>query len=143
MKYTSAPGYVESTGRRGREMYRQVGDLVLDDKGIARRGLIVRHLVLPGGFAGTRKTLEFIAGLSPAITVSIMSQYFPAHGAHVIPEISGKIGVEEYEEDNGDARRVRARERVDTTPGGGVNRAAGPARDRAFPLSSSDRSTWT
>jgi putative pyruvate formate lyase activating enzyme len=98
VKYTSAPGYVEINRAAIREMYRQVGDLVLDDQGIARCGLIIRHLVLPGGFAGTRKTLEFIAGLSPAITVSIMSQYFPAHRAHVIPEISGKLGVEEYEE---------------------------------------------
>ena len=65
-----------------REMHRQVGDLITDERGVAVRGLMVRHLVLPGGLAGTAETMRFIAGeLSPDTFVNVMGQYRPAYQA--------------------------------------------------------------
>jgi len=92
--------YVEANRAALREMFRQVGDeLVLDGEGIARRGLIVRHLVLPEGLAGTPKVLRWIAeNLSPHVYVSLMDQYFPAHKAVGHPVLGRKITAEEYAE---------------------------------------------
>ena len=92
--------YVEANRAALREMFRQVGDeLVLDGEGIARRGLIVRHLVLPEGLAGTPKVLRWIAeNLSPHVHVSLMDQYFPAHKAVGHPVLGRKITAEEYAE---------------------------------------------
>ena len=93
-------GYVEANRAALREMLRQVGDeLVLDGEGIAWRGLIVRHLVLPEGLAGTREVLRWIAdNLSPRVHVSLMDQYFPAHKAVGHPILGRKITAEEYAE---------------------------------------------
>jgi putative pyruvate formate lyase activating enzyme len=78
-------------------MYRQVGDLVVDEAGIARRGLIVRHLILPNEIAGSEESLTWLAEeVSPTVTVSIMSQYFPAHRAARVPLLSRKINYAEY-----------------------------------------------
>lgn len=66
-----------------REMHRQVGDLVIDDRGLARRGLLVRHLVLPGGLAGTAAVASFLADdISPDTYINVMAQYRPAYRAH-------------------------------------------------------------
>lgn len=94
------PHYVEHNRAALREMYRQVGDeLILDDEGIARRGLIIRHMVLPGGLAGTREVLNWIASeLSPRVHVSLMAQYFPAHRAVGHALLGRKLTPEEYEE---------------------------------------------
>jgi putative pyruvate formate lyase activating enzyme len=65
-----------------REMHRQVGDLVMDDRGLAKRGLLVRHLVLPGDLAGTAAVARFLADeVSQATYVNVMSQYRPAYRA--------------------------------------------------------------
>ena len=81
------------------EMYRQVGDLVLDESGLARKGLIVRHLVLPNGLAGSRESLTWLVNqVSPTVTVSIMSQYFPAHRASGVPLLARTISAAEYSE---------------------------------------------
>jgi len=65
-----------------KEMHRQVGDLVTDEHGIARRGLLIRHLVLPGGLAGTAEIARFLAEeISPKTYVNIMPQYYPAYKA--------------------------------------------------------------
>ena len=92
--------YVEANRAALKEMFRQVGDeLVLDGEGIARRGLIVRHLVLPEGLAGTPEVLRWIAeNLSPHVHVSLMDQYFPAHKAVGHPVLGRKITAEEYAE---------------------------------------------
>ncbi len=96
-KYSMAKDYVKYNREALKEMYRQVGNLKLNKKGIAVKGLIIRHLVLPNGISGTRKALEFIAKeLSPEVTVSLMSQYFPANKANSIPELSRGITSEEY-----------------------------------------------
>jgi len=95
-RYSGVNGYVERNRAAVYEMYRQVGVLQVDDKGIAQKGLIIRHLVLPGNAANTKEVLESIARISPSIPVSLMSQYFPAHRAHAIPELNRKLSAEEY-----------------------------------------------
>jgi len=82
-----------------KEMYRQVGDLVVDEKGVARRGLILRHLVLPNGVSGAKEVIRFVTEeLSPTTYVNLMDQYRPEHRAHEFPEISRRLKREEYQE---------------------------------------------
>lgn len=90
--------YVEHNRAALREIYRQVGDeLVLDSTGIAVRGLIIRHMVLPEGLAGTAEVLHWITSdLSPRVHVSLMDQYFPAHRAIGDPCLDRKITTDEY-----------------------------------------------
>jgi putative pyruvate formate lyase activating enzyme len=92
--------YVAENRAALREIYRQVGDeLVLDEQGLARRGMIVRHMVLPAGLAGTREVLHWIGTeLSPRMHVSLMDQYFPAHQAVGDPILGRKVMPEEYED---------------------------------------------
>jgi len=91
--------YVEHNRATLQEIYRQVGsDLVLDGEGIAQRGMIVRHLVLPHGLAGTADVLGWIAQeLSSQVHVSLMDQYFPAHRAVGDAEIGRHLTAEEYD----------------------------------------------
>ena len=91
-------GYVAQNRLALREMHRQVGvDLLLDAQGLARRGMIVRHLVLPGGLSQTPEVLRWLAeGLSPRIPVSLMAQYFPAHRAVGHPLLGRRLTEEEY-----------------------------------------------
>lgn len=97
-RYSAAPRYFEVACDALREMHRQVGDLVVED-GVAVRGLIVRHLVLPHGLAGTERVLRFIAEkISPDTYVNIMSQYYPTWRAHRYPELSRRITAGEYRE---------------------------------------------
>ena len=80
------------------EMYRQVGELAVNANGIATRGVIVRHLVLPNDLAGSRLALRRLADeVSPDITVSLMAQYYPTHRALNCPELARQITAEEYE----------------------------------------------
>jgi putative pyruvate formate lyase activating enzyme len=81
------------------EIYRQVGDvLMLDEGGIARRGMIIRHMVLPERLAGSAEVFQWIAAhLSPAVHVSVMNQYFPAHRALEHPILKRKITEGEYD----------------------------------------------
>ncbi|MBI5501347.1 MAG: radical SAM protein [Deltaproteobacteria bacterium] len=81
------------------EMNRQVGRLVRDECGIAVRGLIIRHLVLPGGLSGTRRVLQWVAErLPPGTALSLMGQYFPAGEAVGDRRIGRKLAAEEYAE---------------------------------------------
>ena len=76
---SNAADYVRNNRAALQEMYRQVGKLALDDEGIARKGLLIRHLVLPGDYSGTNEVLRYIAEeISIDTYVSLMSQYFPA-----------------------------------------------------------------
>jgi putative pyruvate formate lyase activating enzyme len=80
-----------------REMHRQVGDLKLDENGIAQRGLLVRHLVLPEGLAGTQEIVEFLAKEISANTyLNIMSQYHPCHRAFDIPGLDRPLKDREF-----------------------------------------------
>ena len=96
---SDAPDYVGHARNAIREMYRQVGGLVVDSSGVAWRGVIVRHLILPNGLAGSRQSLTWLAGeVSAGVSVSLMSQYHPAHRAHQYPLLSRPISLSEYEE---------------------------------------------
>ena len=96
-KLSRAPDYVARARQAIKEMYRQVGNLIVDESGLAQRGLIVRHLILPNGLAGSEESLTWLAQeLSPAVTVSIMSQYLPLHRAQRIPLLSRTISMTEY-----------------------------------------------
>jgi putative pyruvate formate lyase activating enzyme len=99
LRYSIAPQYVEINRAAVKEMYRQVGNLVMDDEGIARSGLLIRHLVLPHGLAGTDGVMRFLAGaISRDVYISLMSQYFPAYRAGEPGHISRRITEEEYDE---------------------------------------------
>ncbi len=80
-----------------REMHRQVGDLALDVRGIARRGLLVRHLVLPEGLAGTADVMAFLAALSPETYVNVMGQYAPRYLAYTQPQLARRPDRRELE----------------------------------------------
>ncbi len=97
-RYSGASDYADIIPGVLREMQEQVGPLELDEDGIARRGLLVRHLVLPGCVDNSRRCLAFLAELSPAIHVSIMSQYSPRYRAAEHPEINRPLTVSEYDE---------------------------------------------
>ena len=98
-KYSSAPNYFKIMKKSLKEMYRQVGDLAVDKTGVAHSGLIVRHLVLPGGLSGSKKIMHFITReISPHTYISLMAQYFPAYQADQFPPLSRRIDKEEYRE---------------------------------------------
>jgi putative pyruvate formate lyase activating enzyme len=98
-RYSDAPDYPDIAKAAIKEMHRQVGDLVMDRSGIARRGLLVRHLVLPEGLAGTRQVVNFIAReISQDTYLNIMDQYHPCYKAFDHPPLSRRITVREYEE---------------------------------------------
>jgi len=96
-QYSSAPDYPQANREAIREMHRQVGNLQMDKDGIAQKGLLIRHLVLPENIAGTMDVLHFIAHeISDKTTISLMSQYFPAHKAVEIPPMHRRITKDEY-----------------------------------------------
>ena len=98
-RYSGAPAYWERVQEAVLEMHRQVGDLKLDSYGIAERGLVIRHLVMPGGIAGTSAVLDFIAHrISLSSYVNVMDQYQPCFKAHKIPELCRPITRREYME---------------------------------------------
>ncbi|MDI6780545.1 MAG: radical SAM protein [bacterium] len=99
-RYSNAPlNYPEINLAAIKEMWRQVGLLVVDKDGIAQKGMIVRHLVLPEGIASTEQVLKMLAQeISQDVYVSLMSQYFPANKASSYPEINRKISHEEYDD---------------------------------------------
>jgi putative pyruvate formate lyase activating enzyme len=94
----NAKDYPEVARKALIEMHRQVGDLVTDESGIARRGLLVRHLVLPHGLAGTREVMRFIANkISSNTYVNIMPQYRPCGRASEIKELSDYLSQKDYQ----------------------------------------------
>ncbi len=94
---SAAPDYPSINQTAIREMYLQVGDLVMDEEGIAVSGLIIRHLLLPEDLSATRRVLEFITReISPATYISFMSQYFPANQAVNIPPLHRRLSSREY-----------------------------------------------
>jgi putative pyruvate formate lyase activating enzyme len=106
-RYCEAPDYPERAEKALKEMHRQVGDLVIDDQGVAVRGLLVRHLVMPGDIAGTEKVLEFIAEeISPNTYVNVMDQYRPCGEAHKDEYIDRRLSSREFREAVEAARRA-------------------------------------
>ncbi len=99
-RYSSgADDYPEVAAAAIKEMHRQVGVLETDDKGIAQRGLMIRHLVMPANVAGTDRFVRWVAKeLSPNTYVNIMAQYRPMHKAFDHPEIARRITPEEWQQ---------------------------------------------
>lgn len=98
LKYSQAPSYWSVVQEAVREMHRQVGNLIINKQRLATRGLLIRHLVLPRGLAGTKKVMKFITSLSKDSYVNIMDQYHPANKAARYPEINRRITSKELEE---------------------------------------------
>jgi len=97
LKYSAAPDYVERMKAALKEMHSQVGDLVLDEAGIARRGLLVRHLVLPECAAGMEEVVRFLSQeISKNTYLNVMSQYHPPYHACRFPELCRPISAREY-----------------------------------------------
>lgn len=125
VKYSSAPDYPGLNQAALKEMQRQVGVAEIDAEGIIRRGIIIRHLVLPNNISGTAKIMKFIsAELSKDTYISLMSQYFPCYKADKLKEISRRITLEEY------AQAKTGMEKYGlfngwTQDGGGLERFAG------------------
>lgn len=80
-----------------REMHRQVGDLVMDNRGLARRGILVRHLVLPENMASTDRVLAFLASVSRDTFVNIMDQYHPEYNAGKCFDLRRRVTLEEFD----------------------------------------------
>ena len=106
-KYCQAPNYREVAAAAIREMHRQVGDLVVDEEGVAVRGLLVRHLVMPGGAAGTEEVAKFLAQeISPDTYVNVMDQYRPCGSAHRDSLINRRLSGREFREATEAARKA-------------------------------------
>lgn len=98
VKYSRCPGYPKIASSAILEMQRQVGDLEVDENGIAKKGLIVRHLVLPGLIENSKKCLDFIRSISDGVHLSLLSQYNPTYRAKEFPEINRLLKKEEWEQ---------------------------------------------
>ena len=98
-QFSNAPDYPDILRKVLKEMHRQVGDLTINSNGIAERGLLIRHLVMPQGVASSEAILKFIAEeISVHSYVNIMDQYRPEYRSHDYPEISRRITQKEYVE---------------------------------------------
>jgi putative pyruvate formate lyase activating enzyme len=98
-RYSDAADYVETAREAVLAMHRQVGNVVVDMHGRAVRGLIIRHLVLPGNAAGSEETLVWIGEHMPrTITISLMAQYSPLYRSNQHPEINRRLSEAEYEQ---------------------------------------------
>jgi putative pyruvate formate lyase activating enzyme len=96
-RFSNAPDYPHILKEVLKEMYRQVGDLHMDENGIAERGLLIRHLVMPGSLGGTEDLMKFIAEeISRDSYVNVMQQYRPEHKSFDYPELSRRITYDEY-----------------------------------------------
>lgn len=96
-RFSGIPNYPETNRLAVAEMHRQVGDLSINAQGLATRGLLVRHLVLPNGLAGTKEIVEFLAQhISPHTYLNLMDQYRPAYRAHHYPEMQRGLTRQEF-----------------------------------------------
>jgi putative pyruvate formate lyase activating enzyme len=115
-EYLKAPNYPEAARRVIKKMHEQVGDLVVDEHGLAMRGVLLRHLVMPGGIAGTREIMQWVAReMGPETYVNVMAQYYPV----------GKVSSREYVQIN---RRITSGEfhsAVDEARAAGLRRLDG------------------
>jgi putative pyruvate formate lyase activating enzyme len=111
-RYLKAPNYPEAARRAIRAMHQQVGELVFDDNGLALRGVLLRHLVMPGGIVGTREIMEWVAReLSPNTFMNLLAQYFPA----------GKVSGKEYAEIDRRITNNEFQEAIATACAAGLN----------------------
>ncbi len=97
-QYSKIRNYPRVNQSAVKEMHRQVGDLQVDEKGVAQRGLLVRHLVLPAGIAGTEEIVRFLSDkISPNTYLNLMNQYRPAYKSHLYPELHRRLTTQEYQ----------------------------------------------
>ena len=109
-RYCQAPDYPEVATAAIKEMHRQVGDLVIDDQGLAVRGLLVRHLVMPKSIAGSEKVFGFLANeISPDTYVNVMDQYRPCGEAHKDEYINRRLSSQEFRDATDEAKRAGLR----------------------------------
>lgn len=99
VKYSRAPGYFETAKAAILEMYRQTGPYELDDDGMLRRGVVIRHLILPGNLENTERVIRWVADefLPGEVLFSLMSQYTPCGDIGAFPELQRRITREEYD----------------------------------------------
>lgn len=98
-RLSGVPDYPDVNRHAVSEMHRQVGDLILDSRGIAERGMLIRHLVLPNGLAGSGDTVRFVAQeISSNTYLNLMGQYRPCYRAGEYPELNRRITPDEYHE---------------------------------------------
>jgi len=96
-KYSDCYNYFHITKEAIKEMYRQVKNLIIDEHGIMKKGLLVRHLILPNNIANSEKILNFLAKeVSTNILLNIMDQYYPAFKSYLHEELNRRITTEEY-----------------------------------------------
>jgi putative pyruvate formate lyase activating enzyme len=117
-RFCHAPDYRDVAVQAVKEMHRQVGDLVIDDEGIAVKGLLVRHLVMPNNVAGTDEIMKFFAQqISPNTYINVMDQYRPCGSAHEDEFIDRRLTAREYRDavnaaKNAGLTRLDRRERI-------------------------------
>jgi putative pyruvate formate lyase activating enzyme len=105
--YSKVRNYPQVNQVAVREMHRQVGDLIINERGLAVRGLLVRHLVLPNDLAGTANVAHFLAEeISKDTYLNLMDQYHPDYNAHRFPELNRRLTNKEYVEAAQEARAV-------------------------------------
>jgi len=97
-RISNAPDYPQRAQAAITEMHRQVGDLLLDEDGLAVRGLLVRHLVLPNRLAGSRRLFEFLAGRSKETYLNVMAQYRPCGLAYQHKDLNRRLDPQEHAE---------------------------------------------
>lgn len=98
-KYSNIKNYFENAVQAIKEMYNQVGTPIIDENGIMKKGLMIRHLVLPNQLQNSKNVLKWINdNMDKKVFVSVMAQYFPTYKAKHFPEISRKLTKEEYNE---------------------------------------------
>ena len=98
-EYSKVNNYFEIATKAIKEMYRQVGTPQLDDNGIMKKGLMIRHLILPNQVENSKQVLKWIKeNIDNNVFVSIMAQYFPTYKAKEIEGLNRKLTKEEYEE---------------------------------------------
>ena len=98
-RFSGVKNYPEVNRAAVKEMHRQVGDLQIDEQGVAQRGLLVRHLVLPNGLAGTEAAVRFLAQeVSTNTYLNVMAQYHPCYQAFDIPQLARPVSREEFNE---------------------------------------------
>lgn len=98
-KYSHIKNYWDVVRRAVKEMYKQVGDLKISKRGIAQRGLLIRHLILPNNISGSKEVIDFIAGeISKETYLNLMDQYYPAFNAGKYDELNRRISKNEFDD---------------------------------------------
>ena len=116
-KYSRVKNYYDYCLPAIKEMYRQVGAPKLDENGLIKKGLIIRHLILPNNVENTKKVLEIITqNFPPEVYISLMAQYFPTGDAKNIPELNRKISQEEYKQIEQYVEKLNIQNRLHARP---------------------------